>query len=155
MNLKKISLILVLSILIIFFFFNIAKSLNIFSKVTPSNIGHIEINGVGLSVYKVTSEKDQKKGLSGRESLRNDEGMFFIFPKIEEHLLWMKEMKFPIDMIWFDGDLNVIYVEKNVSPESYPSTFGPSEGSKYVLETNANFFEKNNLKIGDNAIFLP
>ena len=79
--------------------------------------------------------------------------MLFIFEKPGKYYFWMKDMNFPIDMIWIGEDMRVIYIKKNAQPESFPKTYGPDIDSKYVLEVVAGFSEKNNLKEGDRAEF--
>ena len=155
MNTKKIALISVLSILIIFSAFYIAKSATLLIKNDANKIGHVEIGDTILKVSLATTKEEQDTGLSGRDSLKNDEGMLFIFPKPTVNYFWMKDMKFPIDIIWIDENSQVIYIEKNVSPDTYPQTFGPKVESMYVLEVNAGFSEKNNLGIKNSVNFLP
>ena len=46
------------------------------------------------------------KGLSGRDNLADDEGMFFVFEKSDIYPFWMKDMKFAIDIIWIMEDGN-------------------------------------------------
>ena len=101
------------------------------------------------------SDNDCKRqlGLSGRESLGNDEGMFFVFDKIGSYGFWMKDMKFPIDILWINEELTLIGIEKNVQPSTYPQSFGANYIAKYVIELPALFSDKNNLKIGDKIIF--
>jgi uncharacterized protein len=60
---------------------------------------------------------------------------------------WMKEMNFPIDIVWLNKDKKIVHIEHNVSPDTYPKIFNPNnefnnEKSLYVLETNANFFQR-------------
>ena len=92
-------------------------------------------------------------GLSGRESLKNDEGMLFIFDKVGNHGFWMKDMKFPIDILWIDDDFSIVDVEKNVATSTYPQVFGKNYMSKYVLELPAGYSDKNNIKIENKIIF--
>ncbi|WP_425354760.1 DUF192 domain-containing protein, partial [Listeria monocytogenes] len=75
-------------------------------------------------------------GLSGRSSLGINSGMFFIFDY--EHLprFWMKDMQFPIDIVWINKDMKIIGVEKNLNQNTYPNTYSPKEKIKYVLEIN-------------------
>jgi uncharacterized membrane protein (UPF0127 family) len=61
----------------------------------------------------------------------------------------MKDMKFSIDIIWLDKDLQVVYFEENVSPDTYPNVFKPDKKAKYILEVNAHFVSKNHIKYGD------
>ncbi|MFA6341035.1 MAG: DUF192 domain-containing protein, partial [Candidatus Paceibacterota bacterium] len=85
-----------------------------------------EIN-MGNKLIKVDIADDDCKrslGLSGRRSLKDDEGMLFIFDKVGNYGFWMKDMLFPIDIIWADADLNVVGIEKDALPSTYPEVFG-------------------------------
>jgi hypothetical protein len=64
-------------------------------------------------------------------------------------------MNFPIDMIWIDENLKVVYIQKSAEPSSYPNSFTPNTNARYVLEVVSGFSENNNLKIGDTIQFLP
>ena len=120
----------------------------------PSEINSIKIAGKILKVELALTQKDQEQGLSGRNNLGEDEGMLFVFDHIDKYSFWMKDMKFPLDIIWISDDYHVVYVKENAIPESYPKSFSPIVDSKYVLEVNAGFSEKNNLKVGDKVEFL-
>lgn len=135
-----------------FFLFTNSASKNIFQI---ENIKYVKISGQIIKVDLALTLETQSQGLSGRKSLKEDEGMLFIFKKPEPHYFWMKDMNFPIDIIWLGEDLKVVYVEKNAQPISFPTTFGPKEDSKYVLEVISGFSEKNNLKEGNKVEFLP
>ena len=67
---------------------------------------------------------------------------------------WMKDMLFPIDIIWINDDLNVVSIDGELSPETYPTTFSPSEPVKYVFEAPSGFSKKNSVKIGDKVKFI-
>jgi hypothetical protein len=120
-----------------------------------SDIQYVKIAGQTLKVDLATTPQAQAQGLSGRKNLASDAGMLFIFPTPDKYYFWMKDMNFSIDMIWLNENLQVIYIEKNADPASYPDTFGPNQNSKYVLEVSSGFSDKNNLKVGDFAGFLP
>lgn len=116
----------------------------------------IKIKDTSVNVEIVKTAEAQARGLSGRENLQEDEGMLFDFEKPDVYYFWMKDMKFPIDIIWFDENRKIIYIEKNITPESYPQSFGPDQNAKYVLEVVSGFTEKYNIKIGDEIVFqLP
>ena len=130
------------------------------TKALPQNlnankISFVKIAGQKLKVDLAITTEEQERGLSGRKDIKDDVGMLFIFQNSSKNFFWMKEMNFPIDMIWIDENFQVLYIEKNAKPESYPETFGPNKNSKYVLEVKANFSEKNNLKVGEKVEFLP
>lgn len=88
-------------------------------------------------------------GLSGRDSLSKGTGMLFVFETPDLHGFWMKDMNFPIDIIWFNEYSEVIHIVENASPESYPETFTPPSPSLYVLEVPAGFAQEHHIKLGD------
>lgn len=91
----------------------------------------------------------REKGLSGRASLSEESGMWFVYEKNGIYSFWMPDMHFPIDIIWFDENLRVVYVQKNATPESYPHVFTPDVPARYVLEVPAGFVQKNGVILGD------
>jgi len=95
----------------------------------------------------------QSQGLSGRAKLDPQEGMLFIFNQPQLYKFWMKDMRFPIDIIWFDIDKKIISVNEYVEPGSYPRLFTPVTPAAFVLEVPRGFFMKHNLKIGDTIKF--
>ena len=145
--------------MILFFFvlavFFLSRNTNPKKIIETKDIQYVEIGGQKIKVDLAITPQEQTRGLSGRVGLKDNEGMLFIFQKPGKNFFWMKEMNFPIDMIWLGDDFKVIYIKKNATPESYPEVFGPTEDTKYVLEVLSGFSEKNNLKTGDLVKFLP
>jgi hypothetical protein len=117
------------------------------------NIGFVKIAGVTLQVEIASTPEMLKQGLSGRAGLKENEGMLFVFERPGKYSFWMKDMNFPIDIIWIGEDLKVIYIKKDALPNSFPEVFTPDKNAKYVLEVNAGFSEKNDLKEGDSVQF--
>jgi len=108
-----------------------------------------------LNVYVAKSEEERTSGLSPFASLKENEGMAFVFENPGSYGFWMKDMKFAIDMIWLDENTNIVGIKENATPLSYPEVFKPQKVAKYVLEVNSGFVQKYNLKIGDKVTFLP
>ncbi len=104
-----------------------------------------EVAGVSLTLFLADTEELRSLGLGGRESLEQDEGMLFIFPKADRYGIWMKDMRFPIDIFWIGDDGRVASFEKNVGPETYPHVFYPDAPVRYVLETNAGFADRHGI----------
>ncbi len=118
------------------------------------NIKYVKIAGQNIKVDLALTAKTQEQGLSGRSELKENGGMLFIFDREDLYPFWMKDMNFPIDIIWINKDLKVVYIKKDASPLSYPETYSPEENAKYVLEVTSDFSEKSNLKVGDKAEFI-
>lgn len=124
---------------------------------TSENIKYVEIGGQKVKVDLALTDAEQEQGLSGRLSLSPDTGMLFVFNEPSKPLFWMKDMNFPIDMIWITPDMKVDYIKKDALPDLYPQTYGPSASdgeAEYVLETTSDFSDNNNLKIGDSVGFI-
>lgn len=77
------------------------------------------------------------KGLSGRPSLSPGSGLLMVFGSDGYHGIWMKDMNFPIDIIWLNADMSVVKVENNAQPADYPRVYAPNVPSRYVLEVPA------------------
>ena len=113
----------------------------------------IHLNEGQLKAQIATTDYQRKKGLSNRDKLAKEEGMIFIFEEEKFHSIWMKDMNFPIDIIWIDSEKEIVDIKKNASPDTYPESFRPNEPAKYVLEVKAGYIKSNNLQIGDTLNF--
>ena len=90
------------------------------------------------------------QGLMGRESLPRDRGMLFIFPKEGIHGFWMKDTKFPLDIIWLNSAKEVVYIERFAHPcqTTACSPMFPKSPAKYVLEINAGLADTVGIMVG-------
>lgn len=109
----------------------------------------IKINDTLIGVELAKTPKEQTRGLSGKAILPENQGMLFLYDKPGLYSFWMKDMRFPIDIIWIDEGYKVIDITKNIPPESFPNNFRPSSPAQYALEVNAGFADRNNISIGD------
>ncbi len=110
---------------------------------------NIVIEGQEILVEVADTDAKRTLGLSGHSALADGEGMFFIFDKPHKYSFWMKEMLFPIDIIWIREDFTIVDITENAEPSSYPNLFTPREKALYVLEVSAGFANQKELKIGD------
>ena len=116
--------------------------------------GAVIIKDLIIDVEVVDTPEKQAQGLSGREKIPDKAGMLFYFSEYRVRDFWMKNMLFPLDIIWIDGG-KVVGISKNVpipDGESLPTYSSPSPVSM-VLEVNSGFADKNNLKVGDRVDF--
>lgn len=116
--------------------------------IIPATLGR-----AALHVLIADNEERRSKGLSYRESLGKDQAMLFVFGEPGKHGMWMKSMKFPIDIIWLDNNLRVIHVVKDASPQSFPEVFEPKDDASFVLEVNAGFIDKHDI-VTDSELVL-
>ena len=121
-----------------------------------SNTVQIRFAGVVLSVELATTQAEQERGLSGRNSMPADHGMLFIFGAQGNWSFWMYEMKFPLDIIWFNSNRQVVFIEQNLEPctPNECPTFTPNANAMYVLEVNAGFVTAHDVSMGDVFTFV-
>ncbi len=101
-----------------------------------------------LTVEVANTKASRELGLSGRNGMRDDEGLLFVFETPGRYGFWMKDMSFPLDIIWINQNGIVVSIERNVAPESYPKHFINQADATYVLEVNAGMAEKFGLYLG-------
>ena len=119
----------------------------------------LKIGPTALEAERVQTLETRAQGLSGRENLPEDQGMIFIFPEPGNYGFWMRQMRFPLDIIWISAEKKIIGIEPNIPPPlpSTPETelkiYYPPEAVQYVLEGNAGWSERHQIRIGDLVIF--
>lgn len=104
------------------------------------------------------TDDEMRTGLMEHDELPEGRGMLFVFEKSKQVSFWMKNVEFPIDIVWLDSDKRIVHIEKEVPPcpaeqKSCPS-YSPNTDAKYVIELPAGFSNDNNLKIGDISEFV-
>ncbi len=87
-------------------------------------------------------------GLMFRNELSGRECMLFIFGRPGRYGIWMKNMRFSIDVVWIDDKFNVVDYAQNLKPCSkiICRTYYPETESKYIIEAEAGFVKSNNLR---------
>lgn len=113
----------------------------------------LRIGMATISVEIADTQAEQTQGLSGRASLGANEGVLFVFDKSDYYGFWMKDMLFPIDIIWIDEHMRVIGTTKNISPDTYPNVFYPPAPSQFVLETALGALDPAHIR-GREKVFL-
>ena len=128
---------------------NFNNSINIDSE-TPM----ITINNHTFNLDIAITQKEKQIGLSGTKTLPQDRGMLFQFEGPGYYRFWMKDMKFPIDIIFIRSG-RIVTIHKNVkpakTPDEIPPIYNSSEPTDTVLEINAGLSEKYNFKEGDDV----
>lgn len=104
-------------------------------------------NGV-IRVEVADTKSSRVLGLSGRKGLAEDTGLLFIFDTSGKYGFWMKDMLFPLDIIWINDDGFIVEIERNISPDTYPKTYVNAIPARYVLEVQAGEAEKKGVYIG-------
>ncbi|MGD9681423.1 MAG: DUF192 domain-containing protein [Candidatus Obscuribacterales bacterium] len=124
------------------------------AKMPTAKIGS---NVITLEVAQTLEEI--QRGLMFRTSLEKDSGMVFLFPRGYRANFWMKNTLIPLDML-FILDGKVVKIFENVPPAKekddrkiphYPAGEGIEVSE--VIEVNAGYCAKHNVKEGDTVEF--
>lgn len=92
----------------------------------------------------------RQQGLSDRDGLRSGWGMLFVFERTSRQGFWMKDMRFPIDILWL-RNRRVVHVAENVPPPrpgEEPVTITPDPSANLVLELEAGQARALGLQVG-------
>jgi hypothetical protein len=77
---------------------------------------NVTINGFKLTADLALTNEQIEKGLSVKDKLKENEAMLFVFEESAKRSFWMKDMKFPIDIIWLDRMVTLFILSRTFSP---------------------------------------
>ena len=114
--------------------------------------GTIKLDDKTLEVQIADTDSLRVRGLMFQNELSYNEGMLFVFDGPDTRPMWMLNMQFNLDIIWFDENANVVAIEKDVPPcrttvevVACRENGVSGDNAKYVLEVTAGFIDKFNI----------
>ncbi len=146
----------IVACLLFLFTINVVIEKSAMKKVNNKSAHAVAVS-VGDSVIwteVANTEATREHGLSGKITLAPNTGMLFVFEQSGMWGFWMKNMLFPIDIIWLDVSGKVVTMAQNVYPKSYPKVFYPISPALYVLEVPTGFCNEHYIKEGS-VIAIP
>lgn len=120
----------------------------------------MKIGNQTLMIDIANTEVQRAQGLSNRPTMAENQGMLFDFSGTGSFspAFWMKDMNFNLDLIWIKNN-KIIGITPDVPKPienwslkigNLPLYYSPAqEPIDMVLEVNANWCQKNNIKVGD------
>jgi uncharacterized membrane protein (UPF0127 family) len=119
-------------------------------RSTQSAVAMID-ERISVRVEVADTDYTRERGLSGHAPLAADEGMFFIFNTASRNAFWMKEMLFPLDIIWIREN-EIVDITTDVPPPTDFSQplplYRPMVPADKVLEVQAGFAKEHGLRLG-------
>lgn len=120
-----------------------------------TNVTAVDANGTELATVDVRIADTYRKrmvGLSKTETLGPDEGMLFVHDEAEHHAYVMREMDFPLDIVFVGANRTVTRIHH--APLPPPNTTGsdlpPYRGTgQFVLEVNRGWTTRHDVTTGD------
>jgi hypothetical protein len=116
----------------------------------PLPTGTIVIGAhVTVTVELARSLDEKVRGLSGRPGLKRGAGMLFVYDRPQPIGIWMKDMRFSLDLLWI-REGRVVHIERNAPPLAAvgPERVYTATGDM-VLEVPAGFTADRKIKVGD------
>lgn len=139
-------------VIFIFAFF----ALQIFQLYWPT--ATLQVKDQVLDVQVAKNHRHIIKGLGGKNNLGAYDGMLFVYGGTKKHAMVMRDMNFPIDIIWLKNGVVVdIAAHVPTQPEAAESElirYYPRTEANAVLEVSAGWTKQYGLKIGDSITQL-
>lgn len=129
--------------------------LKLVSKHLRYKIIRLKIKKRTLNVELADSFFKRAIGLMYRAKISSKKGMLFLFNSEGKEGVWMKNMRFPIDIAWIGADKRIVYMLRNIPVcRSFTcKVYKPDSEAKYVLELKSGFLKGNSVKLGDRVHF--
>lgn len=105
-----------------------------------------------IAIEVADNEYETTQGLMYRKTMDMQQGMLFVFPDEDFRSFWMKNTILALDIIYVNANNEIGSCQMSAVPyseESLPS----KKPAKYVVEVNAGFWSKYQLKEGDKIVF--
>jgi uncharacterized membrane protein (UPF0127 family) len=133
----------------------VVLALAVSSAASPAVVPLTLPSGKVLQVEVMVSDEDRAMGLMFRPSLAPDRGMLFRFEAPDFHGIWMKNCKFPIDILWLDEEKRVVHVAEAVPPckEEPCPVYQPLRRASWVVELNAGQARREQAVVGASVKF--
>lgn len=120
----------------------------IIDKLVRSSVDVTLPKGV-IRAEVVDTQAARELGLSERRGLSEGVGMLFVFEKEGRYGFWMKDMQFPIDIVWISSSGLVVQIVEHARPEDYPdTTYINTIAAAYVLEMREGDIARYGIKVG-------
>jgi uncharacterized protein len=126
------------------------------SLTKPTNYV-VTIGNTTVHAEVANTPAERETGLMNRTALNENAGMLFVFETQQQQSFWMKNMRFPLDIVFITADMRVLEIYQSVPPctgDPCP-LYTSSAPIKYALEVNSGFSERNGIASGNVVRITP
>ncbi|HKK54144.1 MAG TPA: DUF192 domain-containing protein [Patescibacteria group bacterium] len=115
-----------------------------------NKIDEVKIKNTIFQVEIADESNERQKGLSNRNYLCGNCAMLFVFEDSKPRTFVMREMMMPIDILFINNNI-ITDIYKDLEPEgkNYNNYYKSSSSANMVLEINANYSDRHDIKVGD------
>ena len=112
----------------------------------------MQIGSRTFTIEIAKSHAEQEKGLMKRDGMPEDHGMIFLMAEEEVQSFWMKDTRFPLDILFLTNGGKVVSIHQM---EAYDEKSTSSDfPARYAIELNKGLASKAGVKVGD-VIDIP
>jgi hypothetical protein len=101
-----------------------------------------------LEIQIADNEFEEDLGLMYRKQMDENKGMLFICTNSQIQTFWMRNTFIPLDMIFVNPDKRIVTIQKNTKVLC-DSTYSSTAPAQFVIEVDAGFCDRHNIKVGD------
>ena len=94
------------------------------------------------------TDRSRQRGLMERDAMPADHGMLFVFDREQPLSFWMKNTRFPLEILYLDADGQVVSIHE-MKPYDTTSSHRSARPAKYAIELNLGQVKKAGVKVGD------
>ena len=117
-------------------------------EVVPLVVGNVRV-----TAEVAYTKDDRREGLMHRESLPDDHGMLFIFPRDQVLSFWMKDTPLPLSIAFADAGGRIVRIA-DLEPHSLERV-SSGRPARYALEMQRGWFQRNGVMEGDRIGAIP
>lgn len=124
--------------------------LRFFYRRQKYKTANLSVNGKQFNAIIADTFMKRMIGLMFKDKLGSNQCMAIVFSEEGRWGIWMRNMLFPIDVVWADATGRAVYIKENLAPCSGLNceTYMPDKKAKYVIEFSAGTAKKLKLKKG-------
>jgi len=104
-----------------------------------------------FTVELARTSEQRAQGLMYRRALARDRGMLFIYPRVQDVAMWMKNTYIPLDMLFIAPDGRIVKIVERTVPHSL-RTIGSGQPVKGVLELAGGSVDRLGIAPGDRVL---
>jgi uncharacterized membrane protein (UPF0127 family) len=139
-------------VLILFCWLLSVKACLCAQSLPTTNYVLANLNNQVLRLEIVDTAEERARGLMFRQRLPENQGMLFVFETETIHPFWMKNTYIPLDILWLDKSLTIVFIKQYARPMD-ERIIMPTKKAKFVMEIKAGLANKLSLQTGDKIQF--
>ena len=118
----------------------------------PKGTVRIDDSVITVEIAETAAEK-QRWMQFRQDRLRMDTAMLIKYDRPDLYEIWMLNVEYNLDLIWFDPEGTAVYIKTDVPPcehvlDQVACTHKPTTRSLYVIAGTAGFVDEHNIDIG-------